>query len=68
MLEQLNRHRAMYNEVTLRDIKSKRSPIPTMCEYREWVHESHKWRKPFKKPSKKINILSMVEKDNAKRS
>lgn len=39
MLEQLNRHRAMYSKITLTDIKTERSPIPTMGEYREWVRD-----------------------------
>lgn len=54
MLEQLNRHRAMYNEITLKDIKSKRSPIPHVQEYREWVQWRSEFRRPFKKPSVKV--------------
>lgn len=39
MLEQLNRQRAMYYQVSLEGVKTARSPIPTMDEYRFWVRE-----------------------------
>lgn len=32
----------MYNQVTLVDVKTARSPIPTMEEYRFWVRENRK--------------------------
>lgn len=45
MIEQLNRHRAMYSQITLTDVKTERSPIPTMDEYREWVRDDFLQRK-----------------------
>ena len=64
MLEQLNRQRVMYNQVTLVDVKTARSPIPTMEEYRYWVREEDKNRKAARQPAEGTEItVGQVEEE-----
>ena len=64
MLEQLNRQRAMYNQVTLVDVKTARSPIPTMEEYQFWVREEDRNRKAARLPAEGTEItVGQVEEE-----
>lgn len=48
-IEFLNRQRAMYNEVTLKEVKNQESPIPTRKEYYDTIMARFRERKRQKR-------------------